>query len=102
MDAQCVNIGFHHHAQCVVDHAVARQRHFARESFGHDRHVEMAAPILGTGMTCVQMTLVLYQQMLGRECLNEKRFDPGDPIGAHGRTLLNGFTITSLYTPARA
>jgi hypothetical protein len=41
------------------------------------------------------VTLVLNEQMLWRECLDEKRFDPGDALSTHGSTFLNGFTVTS-------
>ena len=38
--------------------------------------------------------LILDEQIYGLECSSQQSFNFGDPLDGHGRTFLNGFTVT--------
>lgn len=96
MNAESVDVGLHHVAQCVEDHAVAGERRFAGEGGCHDRHIEVTATISRTLMPCVEMALVFDEKALRRERLIQQGLDTCDPVRAHGSTRLKGLTTTSL------
>ena len=96
MNAQCVNIGLHHAAQRVEDHAMAGERRFAGEGGCDDRYVEMPTAVSRTFMPCVQVALVLDEQVLRRERLGEQGLDTCDTVCGHGNTRLKGLTTMSL------
>ena len=73
---------------------MADYRPFAGECFGFDRYIEVPTPIARSGMSGMQVALILDEEVGRLEGLVQKRFDLGDTIITHGSTLLNGFTVT--------
>jgi len=65
MHAQGVNICLHQVVQHLEYHAMALNSAHALESFGDDLDLEVALPIPRTGMACVQVALVLDQDIRG-------------------------------------
>jgi len=62
----------------------------------YDRNVEVALAVPGAFVTCVQLTLVLQQKFHWFKCFRQAIFDAVSPVVRHGRTSLNGLTVTSL------
>ena len=61
---------------------------------GNDRNVVVPLAILGTGVSRMQVTLVLDQQVRWRERVPQDRLDSSESVFIHGRTFLNGLTVT--------
>ena len=91
-----MDICLHHVAKRVIHHTVAFERSFPSKRRGDDGDIEVTKTILCTSMSRMQVTLVFHLQMRRRECLTQQHFDARDTFDGHGRTFLNGLTVTLL------
>lgn len=91
-----MDVGLHECAESVEDHAMSFERPASLEFGRHYCYLKMTSTILGTGMTGMQMALVFHLQFRWPEDFAEPRFNQGNPVLAHGNTLRNGLTTTSL------
>ncbi len=89
----------HQVAEGVEDHPVTRNPGLTRETIGDDRYREVSAAVLRPGVACVQMTLVLNEDLFRLETRGQDRFDSVSAVAAHGSTFLNGLTLTLLDAP---
>lgn len=86
-----MNVALHQRAEGIIHHAVATHRRLAAEPLGDDRDPEMASAFPGASVPGVQVALVNNiepQRIQGCQSLP----DGLDPV--HGRTRLNGRTVT--------
>ena len=95
-----MNVGCHELSQCRVDHPVAVDPTTASKGIGNDDHFEVSTAILGSLVTGMQVTLVFDKQLVGCESVGQNCLYHGGPLAGHGKTRLNGLTVTLPYTPA--
>ena len=89
-----MDIGLQHFRQGIMNHAMPLDPAFARKCGRSNLNFEMAFPVLRTGVAGMQVALVLHQQVTRVECRAQKLVDPRASLLSHGRTSLNGLTVT--------
>lgn len=72
----------------------------AGEVFGHDTHLEVAAPIPGAGVAGMKMRLIFNEKFRRLESTLEPFAYCLLPGFRHGSTNLKGLTVTRSNTPA--
>ena len=87
-----MNVCFEHFAQSIINHSVPLHPIDAIKRPGNDRYVEMPFTFPGTGVSGVQLTLVLDQKFRWLKSPLELPSNSRCPVRAHGRTRLNGLT----------
>lgn len=95
-----MDVGFQKITQRIINHSVPLHAVGVRETVGNDVNIEMPFTIPCPGVSFMQVTLVLDPQLLRPERLYQPLPDQVLALCTHGRTGLNGFTLTDSYTPA--
>ena len=89
-----MNIRLHYVAEGRIYHTVALDSALAGKGIRHDPDLEVALTIAGTGVACVQVTLVLDQDVRRRKGRLQQFPDSLLAFRRHGNTSLNGLTTT--------
>ena len=89
-----MNIGLHQFAKRIINHLMALYATISAKFRRYDGDIIMTFAVFGPRMACMQMTLVLYQQLRRCKLCRKRLADQVWPIPAHGNTFLKGFTIT--------
>ena len=89
-----MDIGSHEITEGLVNQSVSRYRAKSFESLRHDSDVEVPLAFLCSGVSGVQMTLVLDQQLGGIERGLQAPLDLRGSGRLHGNTRLKGLTVT--------
>jgi len=92
--AQGVNISLHHVLQRLEHHAMAPNSALSRKGIGNDPDLEVSFSIPRTCVACMQVTLILDQNLSGRKRILEKALYATFAVSCHGNTSLNGLTTT--------
>ena len=79
-DGQRVNIGLHHVAHGGVDHLMASHTCDVLESIGHDITVKVPEPVTRTGVTRMQVRLILDPELDRVEGVTQRLLDSLQPF----------------------
>ena len=94
VDAEGVNIGRHEIADGLVNETMALQRAQARETVRSDADMKVTAAVFRTFVTDVLVAFVDDLERGRLQCSFDTSPDFCDSGLVHGRTSLNGFTVT--------
>lgn len=98
LDAQGVYVRVKHVAHGIVYHAVALQQRPVGKLRRDDEHAVMARAATGAGVADVAVAVVdEFEYQRGEGLLQPRAYALA--AVAHGRTFLNGRTVTRAYTP---